>query len=525
MAVLTILVYRIYAIMQGSIWFPRRPMTGSMHAEAGIVVSAFTGCLTGDTACNSGFGNTIILDHGSGIFTQYSHLKPASVLVTASATVTKGQKIAEVGATGNVTGAHLHFEVKNHGGLKDSTDTFFAYTDTHPVNYGYLDPWEHISSTKITPVAVEVNNAAGLYVRRGPGVQYSAFTEVGDSQRFVAFAKVMQGGDVWYRIHLPCQNDKTCAGWIAGTYQGVEYAAEVPQAGRVQVTGTGELGLLVRAAPGGTILDKVYDKQQFVITANTGLAGNGCTSNWYEIYTPLSAGASTGWLCGDFVQLLSGGSGGDITGGWAGDVNVPTIGAVPLTMSLTQTGESVTGNYGGASSGTLSGALVNDAFTFTLLDASCPASGFAGSATFIGDQIIINNIDGIFCDVPLGGITGVLNRQCITEGTISGVVSDAQNGALLGGVTVSVSGGASILSGADGTYSFGVMPPGNYQVTVNHGTYTPYSQQVTVCGDATLNISLSAQSMIDTDGDGMPDSYELDNGFDPNDPTDAASRS
>ncbi len=58
-----------------------------------------------------GFGNYIAIRHTGKLYTYYAHLKKGSILVMPGDTVIAGQRIAQVGSSGNSTDPHLHFEM------------------------------------------------------------------------------------------------------------------------------------------------------------------------------------------------------------------------------------------------------------------------------------------------------------------------------------------------------------------------------------------------------------------------------
>ncbi len=73
----------------------------------------------------TGYGNTVEIDHGFGYRTRYAHLK--SFKVRAGAKVVRGEVIGAVGSTGKSTGPHLHYEVVVKGKI------------VNPINYYFMD--------------------------------------------------------------------------------------------------------------------------------------------------------------------------------------------------------------------------------------------------------------------------------------------------------------------------------------------------------------------------------------------------
>ncbi len=76
-------------------------------AESGVVIEATTAYQYW------AYGTTIIIDHGNGLQTQYSHL--SALLVSPGQRVNRGDAVGRVGTTGVATGPHLHFEVHQSG--------------------------------------------------------------------------------------------------------------------------------------------------------------------------------------------------------------------------------------------------------------------------------------------------------------------------------------------------------------------------------------------------------------------------
>ncbi|MEU0174290.1 LysM peptidoglycan-binding domain-containing M23 family metallopeptidase [Streptomyces massasporeus] len=119
--------------MSGSMWssgyhtgvdFVVPTGTSLKAVGAGEVVSAGWG---------GAYGNQVVIKLNDGHYAQYAHLSQLSV--SAGQTVTAGQQVGLSGATGNVTGPHLHFEIRTTPDYGSDVDPV-AFLRSHGVSVG-----------------------------------------------------------------------------------------------------------------------------------------------------------------------------------------------------------------------------------------------------------------------------------------------------------------------------------------------------------------------------------------------------
>ncbi|HIR53564.1 MAG TPA: M23 family metallopeptidase [Candidatus Onthovicinus excrementipullorum] len=116
---------RAYLPVDGTITSPFgarvHPVTGEDGYHTGLDIAAAEGTriaaayygTVSDISEDDVSGKYIILDHGNGLKTFYCHC--SEILAEKGAVVRAGETIAFVGATGQVTGPHLHFEIRLDG--------------------------------------------------------------------------------------------------------------------------------------------------------------------------------------------------------------------------------------------------------------------------------------------------------------------------------------------------------------------------------------------------------------------------
>ncbi|MFF1298668.1 MULTISPECIES: M23 family metallopeptidase [unclassified Streptomyces] len=115
----------------GAVWSSGSHTGVDFHAAMGTSVRAVGSGTVVEAGWGGSYGNNIVIKMNDGTYTQYGHL--SSIGVSVGQTVTPGQQIGLSGATGNVTGPHLHFEARTTAEYGSDIDPV-SYLRSHGVN-------------------------------------------------------------------------------------------------------------------------------------------------------------------------------------------------------------------------------------------------------------------------------------------------------------------------------------------------------------------------------------------------------
>lgn len=183
---------------------------GGMDAGRAIVAAAegtvvgvndgeYDRCSTGDCGGGGGFGNYVKIAHANGRSTYYAHLKQWTVAVAVGQAVGCGTHLGYGGSSGNSTGPHVHFEVRESSGY--ASDPFDGSCSAPPTywldqgDYGGLPggtcenagPCNVVASLACGQTLTSANNASGAtqshalygcgeWPTSGPEIAYSFST-------------------------------------------------------------------------------------------------------------------------------------------------------------------------------------------------------------------------------------------------------------------------------------------------------------------------------------------------------------
>jgi hypothetical protein len=143
-------------------------------------------------------GNSVVIDHGEGWETQYSHLRKGSVAVRAGDVVQRGQPLGAVGLSGNTEFAHLHFEVRHRG---KAVDPFVGLEATKQCQAGEEPLWQQQTLGLLSYVATGVLDA-GI-----SGAPPSLSDGSVDPQNIERFSALSRAAVFWVHIYGAQAND------------------------------------------------------------------------------------------------------------------------------------------------------------------------------------------------------------------------------------------------------------------------------------------------------------------------------
>ncbi|MDX3760992.1 peptidoglycan DD-metalloendopeptidase family protein [Streptomyces mirabilis] len=117
----------------GSMWSSGYHTGVDFVVPTGTTVKAIAAGTVVSAGWGGAYGNQVVVQHADGRYSQYAHLSALSV--STGQTVTESQQIGLSGATGNVTGPHLHFEIRTTPNYGSDVDPV-AYLRAHGVAVG-----------------------------------------------------------------------------------------------------------------------------------------------------------------------------------------------------------------------------------------------------------------------------------------------------------------------------------------------------------------------------------------------------
>ena len=122
------------AVVSSAFGYRDNPVTGQKEFHEGLDLAAAEGTpivamqagevVAADSVGAGSLGKHLTLRHADGVEMCYAHCQ--TVTVTAGDLVSVGQTVATVGQTGQVTGAHLHWEIRQNGQLVDPANWLLA---------------------------------------------------------------------------------------------------------------------------------------------------------------------------------------------------------------------------------------------------------------------------------------------------------------------------------------------------------------------------------------------------------------
>ena len=150
-----------------------KPVTAPAEGVIIDIIDGIEDNIVGDVNLAQNWGNTIVIQHGQGIYSQLSHLKKGSIKVIKGQYVKRGQILAHVGNSGRSPYPHLHFQLQTSPivGSKTLEGGFSDYLDLTDkpryIKYGQPKEGDKVANIETLPLLKQIFSFI-------PGKKYSA---------------------------------------------------------------------------------------------------------------------------------------------------------------------------------------------------------------------------------------------------------------------------------------------------------------------------------------------------------------
>lgn len=150
---------------------------------------------------NSQYGQCMLIDHKNGLYTFYAHMN--KVLFKKGMSVIAGAQIGTVGATGNVTGEHLHFEVRtnpiwNRNNFVDPEKYLTFIDKPNIINTDKPLQEDNLKEGEEVQVLVDLIN-----MRNSAGYSSNIITQLKKGVKLkITGNKIVKDNLVWYPVQL-----------------------------------------------------------------------------------------------------------------------------------------------------------------------------------------------------------------------------------------------------------------------------------------------------------------------------------
>ncbi|MEV7425159.1 peptidoglycan DD-metalloendopeptidase family protein [Streptomyces sp. NPDC091212] len=133
----------------GSMWSSGKHTGLDFPASVGTAIKAVAAGKVSLAQGGGPYGNHVMINHGGGIASLYAHM--SKILTKVGAAVSQGQTIGQVGATGNVTGPHLHLEARVNGKSVDPMGFLSGGSTSYKPSAG-VNQWRGVVQQALTQV-------------------------------------------------------------------------------------------------------------------------------------------------------------------------------------------------------------------------------------------------------------------------------------------------------------------------------------------------------------------------------------